>query len=32
MESTGKYWVPVFNILEKQGIRVVIANPKWSKL
>ena len=29
MESTGKYWVPVFNILEKRGIRVVIANPKW---
>lgn len=31
MESTGKYWVPVFNILEKWGIRVVIANPKWVK-
>lgn len=31
MESTGKYWVPVFNILEKQAIRVVIANPKWVK-
>ena len=31
MESTGKYWVPVFNILEKCGIRVVIANPKWVK-
>lgn len=31
IESTGKYWVPVFNILEKQGIRVVIANPKWVK-
>jgi transposase len=29
MESTGKYWVPVFNILEKYGIRVTIANPKW---
>lgn len=29
MESTGKYWVPVYNILEKRGIRVVIANPKW---
>ena len=28
MESTGKYWVPVFNILEKRGIRTVIANPK----
>lgn len=31
MESTGKYWVPVFNILEKRGIRAVIANPKWVK-
>ena len=28
MESTGKYWVPVWNVLE--GIvTVVIANPKW---
>ena len=27
MESTGKYWVPVFNILEKRGIRIVVANP-----
>ena len=31
MESTGKYWVPVFNILEQNGIRVTIANPKWVK-
>lgn len=31
MESTGKYWVPVFNILEKRGIRVTVANPKWVK-
>ena len=31
MESTGKYWVPVFNILEEQSIRVTIANPKWVK-
>ncbi len=29
MESTGKYWVPVYNILEERGLRVVIANPKW---
>lgn len=29
MESTGKYWVPVYNILENQEIHVVIANPKW---
>jgi transposase len=31
MESTGKYWISVFNILEGQGIRVTIANPKWVK-
>lgn len=31
MESTGKYWVPVFNILEERGVRVIIANPKWVK-
>lgn len=30
MESTGKYWVPVFNILE-DSINVTIANPKWVK-
>jgi hypothetical protein len=28
MESTGKYWVPIFNLLE-DSIRVTIANPKW---
>lgn len=31
MESTGKYWVPVFNILESENINVTIANPKWVK-
>ena len=30
MESTSKYWVPVFNLLENK-INVVIANPKWVK-
>ena len=30
MESTGKYWVPVFNLLEGE-INVTIANPKWVK-
>ena len=29
MESTGKYWVPVWNVLEAASIHVVIANPKW---
>ena len=28
MESTGKYWVPVYNLLE-DTIRITIANPKW---
>lgn len=28
MESTGKYWIPVYNILENK-INVTIANPKW---
>lgn len=31
MESTGKYWIPVFNILESKNINVTIANPKWVK-
>ena len=30
MELTGKYWIPVFNILETQ-LNATIANPKWSK-
>ena len=30
MESTGKYWIPVFNLLE-DFINVTIANPKWVK-
>lgn len=30
MESTGKYWVPVSNLLE-DSIRITIANPKWVK-
>jgi len=29
MESTGKYWVPVFNVLEQRGLRITVANPKW---
>lgn len=29
MESTGKYWVPVWNVLEAASINVVIANSKW---
>lgn len=29
MESTGKYWVPVWNDLEAASINVITANPKW---
>ena len=29
IESTGKYWVPVWNVLEAASINVIIANPKW---
>ncbi len=31
MESTGKYWIPVFNIMEKADISVVLAHPKYTK-
>jgi transposase len=30
MESTGKYWIPVFNVLENY-CNVVVANPKYVK-
>lgn len=30
MESTGKYWVPIYNLLEDK-IRITVANPKWVK-
>jgi transposase len=30
MESTGKYWVPVYNVLEK-GCSIVLAHPKYVK-
>jgi transposase len=29
MESTGKYWIPVFNILEKAGINVLLTHPMY---
>lgn len=28
MESTGKYWIPIFNVLEK-SCHVIVANPKY---
>lgn len=30
MESTGKYWIPVYNILEF-GCKIVLAHPKYVK-
>ena len=30
MESTGKYWIPVFNVLEKTCL-VTLAHPKYTK-
>ena len=30
MESSGKYWIPVFNVLE-QSCYVVLAHPKYTK-
>jgi transposase len=29
MESTGKYWIPVFNILEQGGINVLLTHPMY---
>ncbi len=31
MESTGKYWIPVFNILEQDGIKPILTHPKYVK-
>lgn len=31
MESTGKYWFPVHNILEPLGFNVVVSHPKFVK-
>ena len=31
MESSGKYWIPVFNILEKNNLSVILAHPKYTK-
>ena len=31
MESTGKYYIPVYNALEGHIPNVVVANPKWVK-
>lgn len=31
MESTGKYWIPVYNILEERNFTVCLAHPKYTK-
>jgi len=31
MESTGKYWIPVFNILEAKGLHPILTHPKYVK-
>lgn len=31
MESTGKYWIPVYNVLEKNNIFVTLSHPKYTK-
>ena len=31
MESTGKYWIPVFNVLEKNNFFVTLSHPKYTK-
>ena len=30
MESTGKYWIPIYNILEKE-CSIILAHPKYVK-
>ena len=31
MESTVKYWIPVFNILAKNNIQVTLSHPKYTQ-
>ena len=31
MESTGKHWIPVFNILERNNLWVTLSHPKYTK-
>jgi transposase len=31
MESTGIYWIPVWNILEAEGFRLILVNPYFIK-
>ncbi|WP_249757382.1 IS110 family transposase [Bradyrhizobium sp. C-145] len=31
MESTGVYWIPVYEILEQRGFDVILVNPRYAK-
>ena len=31
MESTGVYWVPVYEVLESRGIEVIVANAREAR-
>lgn len=31
MESTGKYWIPVYDILEQNGLKPILTHPKYVK-
>ncbi len=31
LESTGKYWIPVYDILEQSGMKPVLTHPKYVK-
>ena len=31
MEATGSYWIPLFDILEQEGLEVCLMNPKYYK-
>jgi transposase len=31
MEATGVYWIPLFELLERQGLRVILTDPRQTK-
>jgi transposase len=31
MESTGVYWIPVYEILEQRGFEVILVNARYAK-
>ena len=31
MESTGVYWIPLFELLERQGFKVILVDPRQTK-